>query len=686
MARDGEYGESFAAGREAEIGERLRALRKELPVREIRRYAGEIGRLKKALAGRGEERALAAFRKTLTGSGGLSDCTKAAEGLTELRRSWNALKSAASLAAAEVESAAAPALTGAAEWGIAAANAVNQFAAALQGKSTFRKLEIDLAKEQNGFRKANGAAKAYRATLLSFDEIHRLSEKTGGTGWKSGTSRAGKQTVLKTGAIDETIGKLADMIRKSDFTGAGKLLGEKLGEAADSVDWQTLGRKLGGGISGAFALAGGFFSTGAMEKLGRSTADFLNGVIEGVQPEAMGKGVAGLLFAGVEYGLGVLKVFRAGEAAEKLSGVIRAILDETRGKIQAVDWTAAGTALIDALGAFFASFDFTGIAVSFWETFGSFWRAVFSIRAAGVSEAAASFLSLFRKAFFDQDGGAKSVGEIGIGIRDAILRGFLFFWGGTAYRQAVEPFLRGLRDAFRLPSGDGFFQESGRTVVSKLLLGVIEAVRLTGALIAATGLSLVKGIFGEEAYEKAKEAGKTVVSAVAAGIVLMTERTPFASLAASIIKAFFNPLCGAANDFDGKLAGIQKRMAAITAGRGGSSGNTVAQANGALPGYYTQMKAEGGYVGAGQLFIANEAGPELVGTVNGRTAVAPNAEITGIANAVYATGEREVAAINNLIRALNAKDMTAVVTADSIVAGLARKNRRDGVSTVPVSV
>ena len=78
MARDGEYGESFAAGREAEIGERLRALRKELPVREIRRYAGEIGRLKKALAGRGEERALAAFRKTLTGSGGLSGCTKAA--------------------------------------------------------------------------------------------------------------------------------------------------------------------------------------------------------------------------------------------------------------------------------------------------------------------------------------------------------------------------------------------------------------------------------------------------------------------------------------------------------------------------------------------------------------------------------------------------------------------------------
>ena len=113
----------------------------------------------------------------------------------------------------------------------------------------------------------------------------------------------------------------------------------------------------------------------------------------------------------------------------------------------------------------------------------------------------------------------------------------------------------------------------------------------------------------------------------------------------------------------------------------------ISNASGSIPtGYYLQQKAEGGFVGTGDIFIANEAGPELIGTINGRTAVGSNQEITGISAAVYATGEREVAAINNLIRALNQKDMTAVVTADSIVAGLARKNRRDGVSTVPVSV
>lgn len=46
--------------------------------------------------------------------------------------------------------------------------------------------------------------------------------------------------------------------------------------------------------------------------------------------------------------------------------------------------------------------------------------------------------------------------------------------------------------------------------------------------------------------------------------------------------------------------------------------------------------ANGGFPNKGQLFVANEVGPEMVGTMDGRTAVANQQEITqGIANAVY---------------------------------------------------
>ena len=55
-----------------------------------------------------------------------------------------------------------------------------------------------------------------------------------------------------------------------------------------------------------------------------------------------------------------------------------------------------------------------------------------------------------------------------------------------------------------------------------------------------------------------------------------------------------------------------------------------------LPKLKIDWYAQGGYPDAGQLFIANEAGPELVGNIGNKTAVANKDQITtAIANATY---------------------------------------------------
>ena len=669
------------------LGDRLKAFEKGLSAGELKKLTAELEKLKKALPGKEEGRAAGEFRKSVGSLFPEGAAERAAGKLGELRHGWDALRGAVLLAAGETGSLVAPAFTAIAEGGIAAANAVNQFAAALQGKSVFKKLELDLGKDEGGFRRASGAAKKYRATLLSFDEIHRLNERTGGAGAGAAGIRTGKEKLRETGLIDETIKRLAEKLRQGDFGGVGRILGEKLGEALDGTDWEGFGKKAGGLVSGAFALAGGFFDSGAVKKLGGSLAGFLNGAIAGILPEDVGNGIAGLLFAGVECGLGFLERFKAGEAAEKASAVIRAVLTKTGEKISSVDWAEAGTALLCALWDFLAGFDYKGIASSFWKTFGSFFGAAESVKSALVTGAAERFLGVFRDAFFGEDGRIKSVGEIGGIIRAAILGGFLRFWGVSAFREAAEPFLQGFRDAFGRKNGEALYTESGVSVVSGLISGILRAIGLSAALLGAAGIRAVKTLFGEEAGEKARDVGKLVVNAVLAGVVARLDGTPFQKPAARLIAAFFDPISKATGDLEGKLKSVQDRMKAIGNSQVTVKSKSVGSATGSyLGGYYTQMKAAGGYVDQGDLFIANEAGPELVGTVNGRTAVAPNAEITGIANAVYAMGEREIAAINNLTRALNAKDMTAVVTADSIVAGLARKNRRDGVSTVPVSM
>lgn len=102
--------------------------------------------------------------------------------------------------------------------------------------------------------------------------------------------------------------------------------------------------------------------------------------------------------------------------------------------------------------------------------------------------------------------------------------------------------------------------------------------------------------------------------------------------------------------------------------------------------------ADGGFPQAGEMFIANEAGPELVGTIGNKTAVANQGQIeAGIAMGVADANEEQ----NKLLREQNAlltkllnKEavVQAYVTTSDIVDGLSRKNRRDGKTTVPVGV
>ena len=79
-----------------------------------------------------------------------------------------------------------------------------------------------------------------------------------------------------------------------------------------------------------------------------------------------------------------------------------------------------------------------------------------------------------------------------------------------------------------------------------------------------------------------------------------------------------------------------------------------------LPSLSVKYYAKGGFPEAGNMFVAGEAGAEMVGNINGRTGVASNMEITGIREAVYDAGEAQLAELreqNALLRQLLAKDM-----------------------------
>ena len=92
--------------------------------------------------------------------------------------------------------------------------------------------------------------------------------------------------------------------------------------------------------------------------------------------------------------------------------------------------------------------------------------------------------------------------------------------------------------------------------------------------------------------------------------------------------------------------------------------------------------ASGGFPEMGELFVANEAGPELVGSIGGRTAVANNDQIVeGIASGVAAAmvAQNELLAQQNqlLLEILN-KDTSIILDGRELNAGLDARRIRNG--------
>lgn len=104
----------------------------------------------------------------------------------------------------------------------------------------------------------------------------------------------------------------------------------------------------------------------------------------------------------------------------------------------------------------------------------------------------------------------------------------------------------------------------------------------------------------------------------------------------------------------------------------------------------TDAFASGGFPDMGQMFIAREDGPELVGTIGNKTAVANNAQIVeGIAAGVSDANQAQNALLreqNELLRAILAKEGTVRISNKMIKQAYDAASRQSGASIMPGGV
>ena len=104
----------------------------------------------------------------------------------------------------------------------------------------------------------------------------------------------------------------------------------------------------------------------------------------------------------------------------------------------------------------------------------------------------------------------------------------------------------------------------------------------------------------------------------------------------------------------------------------------------------TMFAATGGVFDAGQMFIAREAGPELVGNIGRKTAVANTSQmVDAMTQGVYEANLETNMLIRQIIEytaEIAAKEYSSggEVTVESITSAMARNNRRIGKTMVAV--
>ena len=219
---------------------------------------------------------------------------------------------------------------------------VAEFLAALTGQTQYTtaiKFPIRYGEE------AEETAKAMQKWLGPFDEINRLSDPkkaSSGTGldW---TQMFETHEVESEGPIAEFVKKLKDGLAQGDLSEFGQMLGTKLQEAMDNINWEnikTKAKKLAKTI-GTF-ITGFFKGTGFTSSLGKTIAQGLNTAIDFASTL---KDTLDFASLGRELGLGLqsfLDTFDFAGAIGTAVGWATGFMTFLGSAVGGVDWTGVG--------------------------------------------------------------------------------------------------------------------------------------------------------------------------------------------------------------------------------------------------------------------------------------------------------------------------------------------------------
>lgn len=538
---------------------------------------------------------------------------------------------------------------------ITAANAINMFFQALQGKGTFTKAKknsVDYAKSLNT---ASGAAKELQKTLLGFDEINRLNDKNSGGG--GGASGVDYSNMFEEAQVSDKVKKIAEWTKKTidkikEFlTSAIGILTTALGLFVIGAILAFSGANIPLGL-GMMVLGGVLFAKEIAAKWGSLSEEVKDSIMKIM-----------LIVGGAVFAIGAILAFSGANIPLGIGLMLTgaAIL----GTAAKLDWNRLKKSLQGTLGIITAAVSTAFLALGAVLTFSGanvpLGIGLMIVGAAGLAVTVVanwdSISQLCKQALEKAKRVIVSVGYLALGVLLCCTVIGLPLGIGL-----IEEGAKSLAEK-RTPVWDNVSTKAKEVFEDVKKIAKSSGMVALGVLLCFTGVGIPLGlgmlIEGGASLAQSRDPDWNSIF------------TPIKNAWAAISNWWNTSVQPIIDNWKNKINNIFSGAKSVSVSGGGGSGRSGSFGK-------VSLKANGGFVSSGELFAARESGPEMVGTIGGRTAVANNDQIV---EAVSAGVARAVASVMG-----NIADRPQKIYLDGkeITSSQNRRNRMYGIATANV--
>lgn len=331
----------------------------------------------------------------------------------------------------------------------AAISKVGQFIAAITGKSTFT---LATAVQQNYAKSLNNTANAAKKaanSLYSFDELNVIDNKDSDSGSGSGGTVSPSE-MFEEVPIESDVQSFADRLKAAfeagDFYGLGAIIGQKLNEALESIEWTGIQEKARNIANNIATFINGFLETVDWNLVGSTIANGLNTIVYFLEEfvttlhwESVGTAIYQTLN-------GFIATVDWGAIGNTIGTGLKGILTIIYTTLEGLDWKS----LADGVYTFLTNVDWSGISSALFESIGSLIGGIIAF----LIELIADFGIDLYEAYFAN-------GEDGIqGFLDGMWA-LLQDIGTWIYDHMINPLITGVKNALGIHSPSTVFRDIG---------------------------------------------------------------------------------------------------------------------------------------------------------------------------------------------------------------------------------